>query len=546
MCWACIGAYAEQASCKQEQAAAGHTPRSPAHSRTALPSPRTLHLSQFLKELGIEEHNQGVYNGKWMGSGPTVTSYNPANGKAIATIATATPEEYEQCLAAMEEARAAWAETPRPVRGEIVRQIGVALREKLVPLGQLISLEMGKIKGEGIGEVQEFVDVCDIACGLGRTLSGKVIGSERPGHQLLEMWHPVGHVGIISAFNFPCAVYGWNVAISLMMGNCNIWKPATTVSLVAVAVTKLVSSVLEANGLSGAITSLVTGGGATIGEAVLQDKRLKLVSFTGSTNVGRHAAATVHGRFGDTILELGGNNASIVMADADLELALRGSLFGAVGTCGQRCTSLRRLLLQEEIYDDFVAKLVKAYAKVPRGDPLEEGTLLGPLHNAAAVKTYTEGLEEIQRQGGKILAGGNVVDGPGFFVEPTIVEIDPSAPIVNTELFVPILYVFKFKTFEEAVAMNNSVPQGLSSSLYTNNMKHMWKWVGPTGSDCGLVNVNCGTSGAECGGAFCAGNKEGKGSECGSNSWQQYGRRATCSINYSDALPLSQGIKFDT
>lgn len=497
----------------------------------------------FLKELGLEEHNAGVYNGKWFGSGPLITSYNPSTGKPIATIQGGTLEEYKQCREAMAAARTQWAETPRPVRGDIVRQIGDKLREYIVPLGQLISLEMGKIKAEGIGEVQEFVDVCDMACGMSRTISGKLVGSERPGHQLLETWNPIGDVGIISAFNFPCAVYGWNVSISLIMGNCNIWKGAGSVSLVSVAVTKLVAGVLEANGYPGAIVSLCQGQASVVGEAMLNDPGLKLLSFTGSTAVGRHAAQTVASRFGKTILELGGNNASVVMADADLELALRGSVFGAVGTAGQRCTSLRRLLLQEEIYDDFVAKLVKAYSGVPRGDPLQEGTLMGPLHNAAAVKTYVDGLEEIKKQGGKILTGGNVVDGPGFFVEPTIVEIDPSADIVNTELFVPILYVFKFKTFEEAVAMNNSVPQGLSSSLYTNNMKYMWRWVGPSGSDCGLVNVNCGTSGAEIGGAFGT-DKEGNGRESGSDAWKCYARRGTVSLNYSDQLPLAQGITF--
>jgi aldehyde dehydrogenase family 7 protein A1 len=499
----------------------------------------------FLKELGLEEENAGMYNGSWGGSGSVATSYSPASGRPIARIRQATVEEYESCVSAMIAAQEAWQLTPAPKRGEIVRQIGDALRAKREALGHLVSLEMGKILAEGIGEVQEFIDICDLAVGLSRSINGKVIPSERPGHTLLEFWNPLGIVGIITAFNFPVAVYGWNVAISLICGNVNIWKGASTTSLCTIAVQKIVAEVLSRNGIDGAVCSMVVGPGRTVGEHMINDSRLALVSFTGSSEIGIHVSEVVHRRFGRTILELGGNNATIIMPDAELDLAVRASVFGAVGTCGQRCTSLRRLLVHESVYETVKARMLAAYASVPRGDPLVAGTLQGPLHTRAAIKEYTDGLDEIQKQGGRILCGGKPVDGPGYFVEATIVEIDPSAPIVKTELFVPILYIMKFKTFEEAVAMNNSVPQGLSSSLFTSDVKSAFRWMGPRGSDCGIVNVNVGTSGAEIGGAFGGEKDTGGGRESGSDSWKQYARRSTCTINFSDALPLAQGISFD-
>jgi aldehyde dehydrogenase family 7 member A1 len=435
---------------------------------------------------------------------------------------------------------------PAPSRGEIVRQIGEALRAKREALGNLVSLEMGKIRSEGIGEVQEFIDICDLAVGLSRTIAGQVIPSERPGHNLLECWNPLGHVGIITAFNFPNAVLGWNLAISMICGNMNIWKGASSTSLVTIATTRIIAEVLEKNGLPAGVLTTVIGSGRTIGERILTDKRIAMVSFTGSSEVGIHVSEVVHRRFGRTILELGGNNATIVMPDANLELAKRAALFGAVGTAGQRCTSLRRLLIHESIYDSFVASLVAAYKTIPIGDPLDSKTLMGPLHTPSAIKEYEEGLAEIQKQGGKILYGGKRVEGKtGNFVEPTIVSIDHSAPIVKTELFVPILYVIKFKTFEEAVEMNNSVPQGLSSSLFTRDMRSVFQWIGPLGSDCGIVNVNCGTSGAEIGGAFGGEKDTGGGRESGSDSWKQYMRRSTCTINYTDKLPLAQGVSFE-
>lgn len=498
----------------------------------------------FLKELDLAEENPGVYNGKWGGKGDFVTAVNPTTGKPIAKVRQGTSEEYEECIAAMQAASKNWQLTPMPKRGDIVRQIGDALRVKLVPLAKLISLEMGKIEAEGFGEVQEFIDMCDYATGMSRMITGQIIPSERPGHVIHENWNPLGLIGIITAFNFPCAVLGWNATVSLVCGNCQIWKGASTTSLITVAVTKIIASVFERNGLPGGICSMVIGSGRTVGEQLIQDKRLSLISFTGSTQIGRHISEVVHSRFGRTILELGGNNAVIVMDDANLDLALPAIVFASIGTSGQRCTSIRRLFLHESIYDNVVKRLSTAAKSVKIGDPLEKGVLMGPVHTQGAIKEYKEGLEEIKKQGGKIVYGGNVLEREGNFVEPTLVEINHDAAIVKTELFVPILYVMKFKTIDEAIAWNNEVPQGLSSSLFTNSHENVFRWTGPAGSDCGLVNVNVGTSGAEIGGAFGGEKETGGGREAGSDSWKQYMRRATCTINYSRALPLAQGLNF--
>lgn len=503
---------------------------------------------QFLKELGLTEENFGCYNGGWCGSGGVLKSNCPSTGEVIASIHQTSEAELEACLQSMMAARKAWSVTPAPARGEIVRKIGMALRAKREALGSLISLEMGKILSEGIGEVQEFIDCCDMAAGMSRTIGGQVLHSERAGHTLLECWNPLGSVGIITAFNFPCAVLGWNLAISLICGNTNIWKGASTTPLVTIATMKIIATVLEENGVPAGVVTCVMGPGRTIGEKLLHDARLPLISFTGSSEIGVHVAETVHKRFGRTILELGGNNASIVMSDADQEMALRASVFGAVGTAGQRCTSLRRLLIQDTIYDDFVAKLVRAYKSIQPGDPLTPGTLLGPVHTPGAIKEYTEGLETIKGQGGTVLTGGRVyTERAGYYVEPTIVEVDSShlPAVVSTELFVPILYVMKVSSFEHAVQLNNSVPQGLSSSIFTKDMQRVFQWMGPLGSDCGIVNVNCGTSGAEIGGAFGGHKATGAGTESGSDSWKQYMRRGTCTINYSNSLPLAQGVKFE-
>ena len=434
---------------------------------------------------------------------------------------------------------------PMPVRGEIVRQIGDGLRKKKDALGSLLSLEVGKIKSEGDGEVQEFIDICDMAVGMSRTIGGKVIPSERPEHMMIEQWNPIGNVGIISAFNFPCAVYGWNAALALICGDSLLWKGAESASLIGVATNKVVNDVLANNGFSN-VAALCQGTGPVVGEAMINDKHMPLVSFTGSTKTGRHVASTVAGRFGKTILELGGNNASIVMPDADLDLAFKGSVFAAVGTCGQRCTSLRRLLVHDSIFDDFAKRMVSAYKTVRIGDPLDPQTLVGPLHSKGQVDTFVQTVKAAKEQGGKLLVGGEVLDTmPGNFVQPTIFEMDASAAVLQTEAFVPILYMVRFSTLDEAIAINNSVAQGLSSSIYTRDIRTYMRWIGSQGSDCGIVNCNIGPSGAEIGGAFGGEKETGGGRESGSDAWKQYMRRSTCTANFSNELPLAQGVKFD-
>jgi len=411
-------------------------------------------------------------------------------------------------------------------------------------LGSLLSLEMGKIKSEGLGEVQEYIDICDMAVGMSRTIDGKVLNSERPSHLMMEVWNPIGNVGVITAFNFPVAVAGWNAALALICGDQVIHKGALTTSLVTIALGKIVVDVLKKHGFN-SVMSVICGDGATIGNSIVNDPRVPLVSFTGSTQVGRMVSESVARRFGNTILELGGNNAAIIMPDADLEIAFQGSVFSAVGTAGQRCTSLRRILLHSSIYDAFVQRMVKAYKNVKIGDPADSETLMGPLHNKKGVQEYLDGLEEIKKQGGQILTGGKLCEElGGNYVEPTIVAISHDAPIVQQEIFAPIVYVFKFDTIEEAIKMNNGVPQGLSSALFTKNLQNYFRWIGPLGSDCGLVNCNIGTSGAEIGGAFGGEKETGGGRESGSDSWKQYMRRATCTVNYGETLPLAQGVVF--
>lgn len=498
----------------------------------------------FLAELGLEEVNNGCYtNGEWMSGDVEVTSINPHDNSVSSKVKLATKEQYELCITSMEAEKERWMLLPAPARGEIVRQIGERLRQKKDALGSLISLEMGKIKAEGDGEVQEVIDICDFACGLSRSIEGKVLPSERPGHFMMEVWNPLGIVGVITAFNFPCAVFGWNACIGLVCGDLMLWKGAPSTPLVSVATTKIFADVLKENGFN-SIVSLCQGDGVEIGELISNDPRIPLVSFTGSTKVGRIVSQAVHKRFGKCILELGGNNAVIVMEDGDTEMALKACAFSAVGTAGQRCTSLRRIFLQESIYDDFVDKMVKAYKTVKIGDPLDTNTLMGPLHSKMGIEIYEKAIEAIKEQGGKILTGGKVIEGDGNYVEPTIVEIDKDADIVKHETFAPVVYVFKFKDLDEAIRYNNNVPQGLSSSLITSNIRNYFQWIGPTGSDCGLVNCNIGSSGAEIGGAFGGEKETGGGRESGSDSWKQYMRRSTCTVNFSKDLPLAQGIKF--
>lgn len=498
----------------------------------------------WLKDLGLKAENNGVFNGSWGARGETVTSVCPSNGRPIARVRQGSLEDYNDSVKLAKDAWKSWAMTPAPKRGEIVRQIGQALRGNLENLGKLVALEVGKIKPEGIGEVQEYVDICDYAVGLSRMIDGKVLPSERPGHTLLEQWNPVGLVGIITAFNFPVAVFGWNSSISMVCGNVNLWKGAPSTPLTSVAVTKIVSEVLAQNSVPGAVCSLVCGG-ADIGQAMAEDERVDLVSFTGSTQVGQKVGTTVQNRFGRKILELGGNNAIIVMDDADLNLAIPSVLFASVGTAGQRCTTTRRLTVHEDIHDDVVERLKKAYAQVRIGDPLEADTLYGPVHSEMAVDIYKKAVGDAQKQGGKIVHGGKVLEKPGFYVEPTIVTgLAHDAEIVQRESFVPVLYVVKCKSFEEAVGYNNEVKQGLSSSIFTKDIGKVFNWMGPLGSDCGIVNVNIPTSGAEIGGAFGGEKHTGGGRESGSDAWKAYMRRSTCTINFSKELPLAQGIKF--
>ncbi|CAF0974683.1 unnamed protein product [Brachionus calyciflorus] len=500
----------------------------------------------FLKELGLSETNTGVYNGKWFANGETIKSMCPANNKPIASVTQGTVQDYDSCVEESLKAWELWADVPAPKRGEIVRQIGDSLRKYKEPLGNLISLEMGKILPEGLGEVQEFIDVCDYATGLSRMLEGKIFPSERPGHFLMEQWNPLGIVGIISAFNFPNAVFGWNNAISLACGNVTLWKGAPTTPLVSIATTKIIASVLEQNNLPGAICSMICGGG-DIGHQMSIDKRVKLVSFTGSCAIGKKVNALVQERFGKVLLELGGNNAIIVMDDADLNLAIPAIFFAAVGTAGQRCTTARRLIVHENVYDEVVEKLTKAYSQLKIGDPLESTTIYGPLHNQQAVDLYLKAIQDAKKLGGTIHYGGKKIEErEGNFVEPTIVTgLAHDAEVVHRETFAPILYILKCKNLNEAIKWNNEVNEGLSSSLFSQNLSSLFKWVGPKGSDCGIVNLNIPTSGAEIGGAFGGEKHTGGGRESGSDSWKAYMRRSTCTINYSKALPLAQGIKFE-
>ncbi|KAF3324151.1 aldehyde dehydrogenase family 7 member A1 [Carex littledalei] len=471
---------------------------------------------QFLSELSLTPRNPGSFvNGIWKGS-----------GRVIAEVVEASIEDYEEGMQACAEATKIWMQIPAPKRGEIVRQIGDALRGKLHELGRLVSLEMGKILPEGIGEVQEIIDMCDYAVGLSRQLNGSIIPSERPNHMMMEVWNPLGIVGVITAFNFPCAVLGWNACIALVCGNSVVWKGAPTTPLITIAMTKIIAGVLEKNNLPSAIFTAFCGG-AEVGQAMAADERVPLVSFTGSTKVGLSVQQKVNERFGKCLLELSGNNAIIVMDDADIQLAVRSVLFAAVGTAGQRCTTCRRLLLHESIYQTVLEQLTEVYKQVRIGDPLEKGTLLGPLHTPASKENFVKGIQAIKSQGGKIVTGGSVIESEGNFVQPTIVEISPSAPVVKEELFGPVLYVMKFQTLKEAIEINNSVPQGLSSSIFTRRPEIIFKWIGPIGSDCGIVNVNIPTNGAEIGGAFGGEKATGGGREAGSDSWKQYMRRAT-------------------
>jgi len=501
-------------------------------------------IPEILEKLHIEPVNSGACYGEWIPepSGGQLESLNPATGEVLAKIQLAGPEDYETVVAQASQAFLEWRMMPAPRRGEIVREIGDELRAAKDDLGMLVSLEMGKILAEGRGEVQEMIDIADFAVGLSRQLYGLTMHSERPGHRMYEQWHPLGIVGVISAFNFPVAVWSWNAMIAAVCGDCVLWRPSSDTPLTAIAVQKICNRVLDRHGLKG-IFSLVIGKSKPVAEMLIHDPRVPLVSFTGSTEVGRHVAEVVAGRLGRTILELGGNNGIIAMDDCNTDLLLRAVLFGAVGTAGQRCTTTRRLFLQRGIAGKMTTALVNAYRQVKIGNPVDEGTLMGPLVNRRAVDDMMDGIRRIREQGGEILSGGGKIT--GNFVEPTMVRARPDMPILKEEIFAPILYLVEFDHLDEAIHWHNDVPQGLSSAMFTGNLISAETFLSHRGSDCGIANVNIGTSGAEIGGAFGGEKETGGGRESGSDAWKAYMRRQTNTINWSTQLPLAQGIRFE-
>lgn len=508
-----------------------------------------MNIQTILTRLGIDQNNSGTATGsKQVKSGAeSIASHSPVDGRLIAHVQVTDEQGYEAVMQQAGEAFVYWKNIPAPKRGDMVRQFGDALRLHKADLGALVSYEMGKSLQEGLGEVQEMIDICDFALGLSRQLYGLTMHSERPAHRMYEQWHPMGIVGVISAFNFPVAVWAWNTTLAWVCGNVCIWKPSSKTPLCAIACQHIVAGVLKANDLPEGISNLVTGNAC--GNLMNTDKRIPLISFTGSTRVGRMVSTAVAGRFGRSILELGGNNAIIISANADLEMSVIGAVFGAVGTAGQRCTSTRRLIIHESIYDNFSAKLVKAYGQIKIGNPLDQNNHMGPLIDQAAVDAYLNSITQVKAQGGQFLVEGGQLDGTGYesgcYVKPCIAEVENHFEIVQEETFAPILYVMKYKTIEEAIAMQNDVPQGLSSAIMTLNLREAELFLSANGSDCGIANVNIGTSGAEIGGAFGGEKETGGGRESGSDAWKGYMRRQTNTINYSDTLPLAQGIKFD-
>ncbi len=502
-----------------------------------------MNIAGILDTLEIEAVNSGACGADWIGrpSGDELCSLNPATGAEIARVRGAGPGDYDRIVSEAAETFLRWRMLPAPKRGEIVREIADELRLRKAALGALVTLEMGKILAEGLGEVQEMIDVADFAVGLSRQLYGMTMTSERPGHRMYEQWHPLGVAGVITAFNFPVAVWSWNALIAAVCGDCVVWKPSEETPLAAIAVQKICRRVFERHGWQG-VFNLAIGTGATLGEAMLSDRRLPLLSFTGSTRIGRHVATTVAQRLGRTILELGGNNGVIVMDDANLDLALPAIVFGSVGTAGQRCTTTRRLFVQRGIAPRLCSALAGAYRQVKIGDPLDPATLMGPLIHARAVENMMAGLDAIREQGGEVIYGGKRLS--GCFVEPTLVRARHDLPIVREEIFAPILYLIEFERLDEAIAWHNDVPQGLSSSIFTTNLMAAEAFLSQRGSDCGIANVNIGTSGAEIGGAFGGEKDTGGGRESGSDAWKAYMRRQTTTINGSSELPLAQGIRF--
>ena len=506
-------------------------------------------MKAVLGKLGVKKVNPGACYGLegWIEDpqGKELISYNPSTGEALGSVIQATAGTYEIILQKADEAFLNWQNVPAPKRGEVVRDLGNALRELKEPLGDLVSLEMGKIRPEGHGEVQEMIDIADFAVGLSRQLYGLSMHSERPQHRMYEQWHPLGILGLITSFNFPVAVWAWNSAIAGVCGDTIVWKPSSSTPLTAIAVTNIANQIMADHGLS-SVFNLVIGSGREVGEKLLNDPRIPLVSFTGSTNVGRRVSTAVAGRFGRSILELGGNNAIIVAEDADLEMAARAILFGAVGTAGQRCTSTRRVIMQKSIAANLTERLLNAYKQVRIGDISLENTLMGPLVDRNAVEDMLKAVEQAISEGGTILYGGKVLPEIGEnFVEPTIIRMPSQTGIVQNETFAPILYLLEYETLEEAISLHNGVPQGLSSGIFTTSLQNAEYFLSANGSDCGIANVNIGTSGAEIGGAFGGEKETGGGRESGSDAWKAYMRRQTNTINYSKELPLAQGIKFE-
>ncbi len=505
-------------------------------------------IQEALAKLGIQELNEGTSTGSnSFANGKIIESYSPVDGSLIAKVKASTADDYQAAMAKAEEAFKAWRLVPAPKRGEIVRQMGDELRKFKEPLGQLVSYEMGKSLTEGLGEVQEMIDICDFAVGLSRQLYGLTMHSERPMHRMYEQWHPFGVVGIISAFNFPVAVWSWNSMLAWICGDVCIWKPSSKTPLCGIACQNIIRNVLERNNVPEGVSCLVTGNES--GDLINNDKRIPLVSFTGSTRIGRHVSKTVAERFGNTILELGGNNAIIVSEHADISMVLVGAVFGAVGTAGQRCTSTRRLIIHESVYDKTAEVLKNAYGQLKIGNPLDSNNHVGPLIDKGAVQDYLNAIEKAKQEGGKIIVEGGVMEGEGYesgcYVKPCIIEAENHFHIVQEETFAPILYIMKYSTIEQAIELQNGVPQGLSSSIFTNNMREMELFLSQAGSDCGIANVNIGTSGAEIGGAFGGEKETGGGRESGSDAWKAYMRRQTNTINYGKELPLAQGIRFD-
>ncbi|KQM79126.1 aldehyde dehydrogenase [Pedobacter sp. Leaf216] len=511
----------------------------------------TTAIQSILNKLGIQASNPAFSTGNnWGGeSNPdTLESFSPVDGELIASAKVAGSSDYEAVVLKAQSAFKEWRTIPAPKRGEIVRQFGDALRENKDALGTLVSYEMGKSLQEGFGEVQEMIDICDFAVGLSRQLYGLTMHSERPNHRMYEQWHPLGVVGIISAFNFPVAVWSWNTALALVCGNVCIWKPSEKTPLTAIACQHIIAKVFKNNNIAEGVCSLILGD-RSVGEMMTNDGRIALISATGSTRMGKAVGAAVGARLGKSLLELGGNNAIIISEHADLDMSLIGAVFGAVGTAGQRCTSTRRLIIHESVYDAFTAKLVKAYSQLRIGDPLDQNNHVGPLIDTDAVTAYLDSIEKCKAEGGNFVVEGGVLSGDaytsGCYVKPCIAEVQNDFKIVQHETFAPILYLIKYKTLDEAIALQNGVPQGLSSAIMTLNLREAEQFLSAKGSDCGIANVNIGTSGAEIGGAFGGEKETGGGRESGSDAWRAYMRRQTNTINYSNTLPLAQGIKFD-